>query len=332
MYNELRAFEGCASAVQAIDAPKLSLCKADRNSYDDCFKMLDIRNRGVVSIDEAVPLFRRAKIDDESLNDIFDLAEVGDDNMMTLPKFRVAMHLAAKLVCGYDLPETLPESLARSAGIVGGGGGRNSSPMSIPSWIQLRGTGWAMTPEKRAKYTEVFRVKLGLGEGGHAQRQQAVRLFKRSKLPQDEIDRIWRLADADRDQQLSRDEFCNAMHLVTLRKSGTDLPPELPSELMSDDVKWELTLDHSMNFGEQFRALAGGQHPALSQDAVRQHLAQYGQPTQYVSRVLEMVSPYGQTVDEPHFCMANLLMLRLMSGEPMPSALPERVREQVNRS
>eukprot|EP00965_Chrysotila_dentata_P042635 1414391-Pleurochrysis_carterae.AAC.1 len=30
-----------------------------------------------------------------------------------------------------------------------------------------------MTPEKRAKYTEVFRVKLGLGEGGHAQRQQA---------------------------------------------------------------------------------------------------------------------------------------------------------------
>eukprot|EP00965_Chrysotila_dentata_P188432 6172736-Pleurochrysis_carterae.AAC.2 len=88
--------------------------------YDKYFKILDVRNCGVVSITEAGQLFSKAQLDEDSLKDIFELADIGDDNLMTLPKFRVAMHLATEMVQGHDLPETLPESLARSAGMVVG--------------------------------------------------------------------------------------------------------------------------------------------------------------------------------------------------------------------
>ena len=43
---------------------------------------------------------------------------------------------------------------------------------------------------------------------------------------------VWGLADYDKDGKLSADEFCVAMHLIDMAKSGETLPATLPMELL----------------------------------------------------------------------------------------------------
>ena len=55
--------------------------------------------------------------------------------------------------------------------------------------------------------------------------------FEKSKLPLNELSKIWELSDVNRDGALSFSEFCTAMHLVVLRVRDYDLPDELPAQL-----------------------------------------------------------------------------------------------------
>ena len=43
---------------------------------------------------------------------------------------------------------------------------------------------------------------------------------------------VWSLSDYDKDGKLSADEFCVAMHLIDMAKSGETLPATLPMELL----------------------------------------------------------------------------------------------------
>eukprot|EP00965_Chrysotila_dentata_P189503 6173349-Pleurochrysis_carterae.AAC.7 len=72
--------------------PQLSPLDACR--YDRYFVLLDKSRRGVVSIDEAWLLFEKPRLQLEQLDIIWNLVSVGPDNLLTLPKFRVAVHLA----------------------------------------------------------------------------------------------------------------------------------------------------------------------------------------------------------------------------------------------
>ena len=55
--------------------------------------------------------------------------------------------------------------------------------------------------------------------------------FEKSKLPLNELSKIWELSDVNLDGALSFSEFCTAMHLVVLRVRNYDLPDELPAKL-----------------------------------------------------------------------------------------------------
>ncbi|XP_031343905.1 EH domain-containing protein 3-like [Photinus pyralis] len=53
----------------------------------------------------------------------------------------------------------------------------------------------------------------------------------KSKLPNQVLGKIWKLADVDRDGFLDKDEFALAMHLINVKLEGNDLPSELPDHL-----------------------------------------------------------------------------------------------------
>lgn len=53
----------------------------------------------------------------------------------------------------------------------------------------------------------------------------------KSKLPNQVLGKIWKLADVDRDGFLDKDEFALAMHLINVKIEGNDLPSELPDHL-----------------------------------------------------------------------------------------------------
>ncbi|XP_067945565.1 ralBP1-associated Eps domain-containing protein 1-like [Watersipora subatra] len=60
----------------------------------------------------------------------------------------------------------------------------------------------------------------------------AKEFFERSKLSNNELSKIWKLSDVNRDGELTLQEFCTAMHLVVLRRNQVELPTTLPSSLM----------------------------------------------------------------------------------------------------
>ncbi|XP_071538814.1 ralBP1-associated Eps domain-containing protein 1 isoform X2 [Panulirus ornatus] len=89
---------------------------------------------------------------------------------------------------------------------------------------------WTITDEQRQYYTEQFRSMqsdlTALLSGATAKE-----FFEKSKLPVNELSRIWQLADVTRDGALSLEEFFTAMHLVVLRKNDIELPETLPASL-----------------------------------------------------------------------------------------------------
>ena len=54
----------------------------------------------------------------------------------------------------------------------------------------------------------------------------------KSKLPNNVLGKVWKLSDVDKDGMLDSDEFALAMHLISIKMDGHDLPAELPTHLV----------------------------------------------------------------------------------------------------
>lgn len=88
---------------------------------------------------------------------------------------------------------------------------------------------WIVNKEK-STYDNVFDSLCPMGGKipGSAARVE----FVKSKLPNNVLGKIWRLADVDRDGFLDKEEFALAMHLINVKLDGNDLPSELPDHLV----------------------------------------------------------------------------------------------------
>jgi len=89
---------------------------------------------------------------------------------------------------------------------------------------------WIVEKEK-PKYDELFR-QLELTDDGKVTGASAKNEMVKSKLPNSVLGKIWKLSDIDKDGMLDSDEFALAMHLISIRLSGHDLPPQLPDHLV----------------------------------------------------------------------------------------------------
>lgn len=90
---------------------------------------------------------------------------------------------------------------------------------------------WIITNEQREYYTAQFR-SLQPDPNGLLAGSIARLFFEKSKLPVQELRKIWQLSDVTKDGALSLEEFNVAMHLVVLRRNNIPLPDSLPPSLV----------------------------------------------------------------------------------------------------
>ncbi|KAI0747857.1 hypothetical protein C8Q80DRAFT_1168796 [Daedaleopsis nitida] len=76
----------------------------DRIRYDRYFDQLDTYRKGYLLSDVAVPFFARAKLPNDVMATIWDLADSEHDGRITRDDFAVAMHLIRQKLAGRDFP------------------------------------------------------------------------------------------------------------------------------------------------------------------------------------------------------------------------------------
>lgn len=84
---------------------------------------------------------------------------------------------------------------------------------------------WVIKAENRLKYQKMFRSICPAG--ATISGPKARNFFMDSKLADDELAQVWKLADADQDGKMTEQEFMVAMHLIDLRLHGLELPESL---------------------------------------------------------------------------------------------------------
>lgn len=126
-------------------------------------------------------------------------------------------------------------------GMAGGAAGAASNIMSpqrtgttnMPSGGAVA---WAVTAAEKATSDQFF-DGLDTERSGELSGQAVVPFFMQSKLSEAVLANIWDLSDVTQSGSLTRDEFAVAMHLINGALTGTDVPQELPANLVPPSLR-----------------------------------------------------------------------------------------------
>lgn len=106
--------------------------------------------------------------------------------------------------------------------------GKNDSGTIRKNKSSKKKNPWALSSAEKKKYQEIFAQK---NQDGFIDGPTAVALFSKSQLPKADLAKIWTLSDMDNDSKLSMQEFFIALHLITRRVNGGDIPDSVPVDL-----------------------------------------------------------------------------------------------------
>lgn len=239
----------------------------DANKFVSLFDKSDVQN-GIIPGETAKQIFERARLPNETLGRIWNLADTQQRGALDATEFIIAMHLLTSFKSGAlrGIPQNLPPGLYDAAARRGSGRGsfgsradvppvpaiprqftgpqRTTSPMSPTGRTQFgaplsaQSTGdWLITPQEKVHFDGIFET-VDTAKAGVITGDQAVAFFMKAQLPEEVLAQIWDLADIDADGQLTREEFAVAMYLVRLQRSGKEpLPQALPPALIPPNMR-----------------------------------------------------------------------------------------------
>ncbi|TFY74438.1 hypothetical protein EWM64_g9574 [Hericium alpestre] len=240
-----------------VSSPKLSasglppLTTEDRAKFDRLFQGCGPVN-GLLSGDKARDVFVKSKLPVDTLSQIWALSDTQSRGSLDLTDFRIAMYLIQAYISGKlpFVPTTLPPGLydmasdrveEADANVIGTGG--SSSQVSGPHLPhtsdfvrpQAKANGPSqnpeITPSEKARFDSLFE-SLDTQKRSYVEGDVAVPFMLQSKLPEEELARIWDLADLNNDGRLTRDGFAVAMWLIQTRLGGHEIPGALPQALI----------------------------------------------------------------------------------------------------
>lgn len=236
--------------------------------------ILRITDVGYSTGETAKQIFERARLPNEVLGQIWNLADTKQRGALDATEFVIAMHLLTSYKTGAmrGIPQTLPPGLYEAAARRGGrpstsagsrpvsdippvpaipkqftGPQRTQSPINrqqyaSPLSAQSTGGDWLITPQEKAHFDNIF-ATVDTAKAGVITGDQAVAFFSNAQLPDEILAQIWDLADIDADGQLTKDEFAVAMYLVRQQRTKKEpLPQTLPPGLVPPSMRRQAPL------------------------------------------------------------------------------------------
>lgn len=215
----------------------------EKKKYQAIYKSQQPTANGIPA-EAAKALFSKSRLPNHQLTQIWDLADIRKNGYLDETEFIIAMYYIAKLMDKSitTLPTILPPDVYAAAS--------NTSLMS--PLLQSRAkkidtigtmafsstntlTSWDVTAHEKAQYDTYFE-KLDKQRNGIVRGPEAVQFFKSSNLPEQDLVKIWDLADIRKSGTLNPNEFAVAMHLIHARLMGAQLPRVLPSTLIPPPI------------------------------------------------------------------------------------------------
>ncbi|KAK5951029.1 hypothetical protein OHC33_007782 [Knufia fluminis] len=264
-----------SSAPGPVRVPALSPDKVAE--YSGLFEKSGAEN-GQLNGLVAKQIFERARLPNEVLGRIWNLADTQGRGSLDVREFVIAMHLLASYKSGAmrGVPTTLPPGLLdaasrRAPARLSGGpvparptssagpqmqpqftGMQNQprpqSPMvnrqlgtGTPLSAQSTGEPWMISAPDKARFDSVFATVDTAGQG-FISGEQAVQFFGNARLPEEVLAQIWDLADINSDGVLNRDEFAVAMYLIRQHRGSRDgsVPQTLPTGLIPPSMRKQI--------------------------------------------------------------------------------------------
>ncbi|KAL4872728.1 hypothetical protein BDV12DRAFT_161423 [Aspergillus spectabilis] len=240
----------------------------DVNKFVSLFDKSDVVKSGTISGETAKQIFERARLPNEILGRIWNLADTKKRGVLDSTEFIIAMHLLTSYKSGAmrGIPQVLPPGLYEAAARRGGrpsmsgprpgldvppvpaiprqftGPQRTQSPINrqqfgSPLSAQSTGGDWLVSPQEKLQFDNYFNT-VDTKKSGVISGDQAVSFFTKAQLPEETLAQIWDLADIDADGQLTRDEFAVAMYLIRQQFTGKGaVPPTLPPALIPPSMR-----------------------------------------------------------------------------------------------
>ncbi|KAF7729442.1 hypothetical protein EC973_004422 [Apophysomyces ossiformis] len=234
--SPLPQFEGISLGSPTTDnaLPIPGILPAEREKYIQIFHAHQPIN-GSLDEETVKAIFIKSKLPTETLDQIWQLADVRRSKSLDLTEFCVAMHFIAKTMDRTlsSLPSTLPAHVYSSAA------GTHSplqsrsqsfaamdSSRSPVSSAMTQTVNWDIPSQEKIQHGAFF-DKIDTERTGFVEAKDAVEFFRNSRLPETDLAHVWDIADSTRRGRLSRDEFIVAMHLIHKRLRGEPLTPSV---------------------------------------------------------------------------------------------------------
>ncbi|KAJ2772794.1 hypothetical protein IWQ56_001231 [Coemansia nantahalensis] len=265
---------GLVGAAESLDnLPETVVPAREKQQYAQIFAGSGPVD-GVLDGAAARALFTKTKLDNGQLNRIWALADPRAEGKLRLPGFIVAMYFIRRTMenRAFELPAVCPPSLWRSAG-----GELARSPLGSLSQTSLGGVlspevpaaQWDVTKDEWRRYEQFF-DSLDSQRAGYLVGDVPVNFFLKSKLPEEELSRVWDLADTKHCGRLGKEEFAVAMHLINARLAGTPIPDRLPPTLVPPSMRRHLPASSSSNALSRVHSISPQLRPASAVGRVQQ--------------------------------------------------------------
>lgn len=264
---------------------------AQRSSYIKLFKELDTNKDGLLTGNETREHLTKSKIKVDQLAKIWALSERDKDGKLNEEEFIIAQFLVDMCKKVGNIPDVLPQELIDSA--KGSPVKKKKKPLKRNTTIgsdekkmpdevidELNDTldsksskskhksvttskkksKWVISSSEKKTYLQKFDEK---SQNGFIDGPSAVAVFSKSKLPREDLAKIWSLSDMDKDSKLSKQEFFVAMHLITKRVNKFEIPDTLPVELVysaSGIKKTTLPMNQTKNSRSSTNLILKGEH------------------------------------------------------------------------